>query len=1580
MAQKEEKLLPIYINTDTDYENLLPNESPFIKGMGDDINANPDNGNGSNNPTQEGQNVLSLTPTRSNVAMPDVILPDGHNKSIGTFESILTQELYRFNFNGNGNCGIYVLDGNTGIWSRVIVDPQLGFTDDPEHFISEHRVRLWVVQDRDGNITEKILLITDGNSWQKWINVIAAQKTDGFNAALFPYWTLKQPHFDRRELLEWAIRPCMINPMSVAIPNTQADAGKVNRMIDQGFQFAQVFNNTDGRETPLSSYSLPLIIKTEDFLNNPDTISKNALLTLYAGSCLVESIDLYVRKTAKQVSGAASTQKWGPWLKYDRIYKFTDPSTGDYWLRSNAWPGLNYDPVQNTIQYVFDNSKLANIPTIDTGALQNDIPQTSVALTDLGDSAGLADNRRGYDNADSSVIQSMDFQVVEKASATCPVPPRKIRLYAYIGMCTDSFWYISQVGYFNGADTQMRFGGLNYGADTTAGIDINESKTFDLTFADRSAFRAYLKGTPYYTDGVWYQVNSDFTLVKITNLLDISNPDVLTYIRNVYISGGYFVCVFDFVVPAGRYIATIGRHNTPSDGSYRQTSTYIYGIANSRLTEHIDDNTVTLRPDAILDYSKEMELDCTAADIDVWGNGKDIFYIYCPYITNQSNKAFRFIEGYVQESPSSPIGLELYPYNLETGGSIGADDWGRYTDKNGFYFAFTKKQNSGVSDIHIIGKVNCVTIDFDIKTAGGIGWRPNPVAYLSDHNAGIVGDCNRVIVSGRITSLDGTIGYSDIAISIKDGATVYTQSDGTFTLVVHNGQIALRVSNIYVNAGGNFIITTAGCGYVWPFQFNEGLVPCISCQKRVYPITINLAVNAQGGTEMSLKENGAYSEGFVVADLAGRISYVNPVKSSTVTSFLERDNTLATFFRWFINSPLKLGTDFKWIAPYISPQLNILRWIQWVGDSIVYVDNNGNVVADQETAVFCSISIQSLYNNNISRNFSLLSSYQFTPEDRIRILDDGNGNLLDTATYGDPIDLQILGTNYNQAAMAAGIIPNDSIAPVVNNNISNSTTVNTTATPTITTIQTTDNNTSITLYVRYDSRLDKLINNNGFWIEIYTPSQQTEEILYNELKWQPIIGGEVAEFTGISNGSPVYNFPSQIDVSFWDTYLFFRNISIPKIGDKFFSHPFESPNISDNFGANIDSGGRQFIKNDNARQLIYKSEVIRSNVFTTGGMINGLGTFAIANKKDFSQNPFGGIQAMITQRSIVFFLCENDWFTTNFDFHFTFPNGQGVMVVNLDNGLSTPAQKIGDNFGMAASDQSSFGMWDRYLWWYDRKNEAFVLSNYQSATDVSDITDEKGRKYGIKSYLSKKTKFVTDWNARHSSNSGFDVVCGIDMPRRNIYLTFRPRRQNTNDLSSYVNQRRNIQLNYQETVVYNLDQKRWKRFVGFTPEAYGKIRGNATGLEMICFAAGKPYAHNKAIDYFLNFFGQETESVLIADLNKQIEEIKNLQGLSIDCNQSFSIDLIYSDEPYSFSYLPRNYFRRKENIYFSHVLRNMVSYPPIQPDLLFKSMLQDGKRNFGTYFIVRFIGNAKGKYFQLTDLYYLFSYSTPEKK
>lgn len=1578
MPQKQDGIKPFFLNMDTDFSELKPKEFPFLKSVNWDINRNPAIGIGTNNPTQEGQNLMAITKTRSTQRVPNAILPaNGWNKHLGSFESTTTQELYHFNFNSLGSHGIYVLSGNDGVWQQVVIDSELQFSDDAEAFMANHRVTLRFIRDKDGNIIEKYLLITDGQSWHKFINVIASIKTNGFDASAFPYWTLQPPHFDRRELLEWAVRPPMVKPIVATIPNDASDNGKINQIIDKAFQIAIGYQNTDGRPTTLSPYSLPLIVKSSDYINNTTDVPKKARFILPAGSPLTEKVLIYIRRAEydKNTFSNGSIIEWGDWYLYDTVNKFTSdgvnaPSVigNDYWLRQNQWSSNSYDSTFNTIEYIFDNSRVPGITNQDdANMMETGMPQLSVAMTDLGDSVLLGDNRYGYPNFSDEVINNLGIEVKEKVSSGCVKPLRDMYFYAYVGRCGQEFNYTSQVGFTLGTDKTVRFGGINGKAPGDITYNPEQADSFGLNFSDKKSFQIYLKGTPYSAVGEWYRVNQDNTFVKLDSIYDFNDASQRGAASSVLENGGYFMVRFKITAPADRYIVCMGRHNVALTGDYRNTSTYVYGIANSRVKTN-SNGLVYIRPNAINSFSKEIEVDCTSGDVDVWGNNNDLFYIYCPYPATEGNKKYRFIEGYLKEQSNNPLPVELFPYQMN---HAATDDCGKFTDKNGHYWSYTKVANADSVDIQFAGvKLNCSSTTFEIPTSqGGIGWKENAVAYLSSFNNNTVGGCNRIVYTGKITDLTGAFNYSNVSISVKDGDTVKTRADGTFQLILHNGLSTLRSSNIYVNAAGNFIITIASCGQVPLFNFNESLVPCINCNVRTYPIQLLLGVKIDSTDEVSLKESAKYSIGLYGADLAGRVMFLNEIKDVSVPSFLQRNNLNATYFRMLINGALKLNNypDIKWIFPAVSKNLSQRRYLDWVGDNIKYIDNNGQVVTDAANAVFCSVTITSLYNYNVANNFSVLANYQFVPGDRLRVLDNGDGQLFDIATYGDEIDLEIFGTNFNQAAINAGLLP-----PATN------TVFNTTASQTA---QAQD----ITLIVRYDSRLDKLINNVGFWIQTYTPTKERDVLPYLEIGGAyPVINGEIAEYTGGGIANPQYNYPSFIDIDFWDTYFINRNITIPNVGSKFFSHIFQSANITDHWGKEVTSGGRKNVVNKNAKQMWFGADTIKSDDFVKEGLINGLSWFNSNNRKNFSTYPFGDIVAMKSERNIIGVYCENDWFLVDYNYHYVYPNERGIMITNLSEGLSTPHQKVRGKFGLLKQDTGTFLSTEEGVFWLDNKNTGYIKMDYKEAYDISQLSEQFGESGGIQSYLNAKLKFINEWNNAHDKDRRFDSVAGIDQEKGNIFLTFRNRRGNSNDLSSYINNRRDVDLKASETIVYSMQYHAWLRFEGFAPEGYGKLRGTNANVEMYSFAASVPYSHNNNTNNsFMRFYEILNEPVIKGVFNEDKAIVQLFQSLAHDSNpNSWFVDTMYTNFKNSFSYLSANQFKKKEDMWYAAILRNMNAYPSNDPQDLFRSMLFDGYRMFGRYLVFRMVGSFTGleEYTELNNIYLLKSPSGNNKK
>jgi len=1599
MPQQQDSVKPLFLNLDSSFETMQKDESSFIRDFQWDINGNANLPTGTGNPSGEGQNEMSLTPTRSNVQIPNSALPTGYNKCVGTFESKLTKELYYLNYNDGGQHGIYVISGDTLQITPVVIDPTLNFTLLQDGYFTDHRCTLRVRYDENKNIIEKYFIATNGNRWQLWINVLAAIATNGFNATAYPYYTLQPPLFDRRELLEYPVRP----PMQEIVATSQIDTSKtINNVLDFGFEFCYQFVYTDGRETTISPLSVPNIIQSQSYLANPNLLPNEWALSMYAGSCMVEKINLFYRFTKKEQNVNAFVT-WSDWYLYDTIYKFDTVIPNNYWLRTNAWfPNNNsqvtaFDRTNNVLTYIFDNTKLGQITDQSLFAReQSNMPILSVAMSDLGDSILLGNNQYGYDNIPEEITNKISISVQEQTNNSCTPPTRHIRLYA-VALAQNTSTTIPQVGYYNSADSVGMRIGIN---DKSGNLSLTAANTFNMTFGasgENNAYVCYLKGTPYFAVGNWYVADASYNLTEITTPLDyqaLTNKGTAAsgYIANVFSTGGFFVCVFDFYVPAGYYLATIGRHNISLNGNFRGLSTYIMGLYSSR-------SLMTNLPPAVNDYSKEMEVDCTGGDFNNWGVGNDIFKLCVPTLGGGSSY-WHFVEGYIYDTHDANNPFELLDMTLSDGYSGEGVDMGcTCTDANGFYWGASSQQPHPKANVFISGYFVCGSTvrSFIINPPNGDnGYLQNGISYVQDQTLLGGGSYNNFYVNAfvykqKITDSTGNIDYSNIGVAIKDGAIAYTDENGIATLVIHNssnsttargsagaitGQGKCTSTNfVTVTNGGNFSIIGTNC---LPLsQYNE--LPFIptsyyACHSSLVTYTGgNIAIKIISGLFNSLKQQGSYSVGIVLADLALRVTSVQKVQDITVSSFCSRQDTNPTYFQWNFSGNLNLDQyaetkNAAYLGFFVTKAINYKKYIQWVGDSITNYNSSGNVVTQTALATYVAISLQSLLETNIQNNLNLLATYQFSPNDRLRIYDNGAGQLLSSV-----IDVPILGTTYNQAAINAQLI-----SPPTN-------TVLASSTP--------STSSNVNLFVEYDSRFAQLQNKTGFWIEIYSPLETNEltPFFQSEIEtdvtvtfapipfftsWMPIINGEPSV---VFNGNNY--FPTMGKLKYWDTYFLNRSITIPNSGLKFFTHPFESPNITDTWGVNAASGGNPNTINPYAKQMFYLDDTIKSDDYVSQGLKNGLATFRDENRKVFKGYGRGGIMAIKTHYQLVFFLCENDWFMTDFNFNYVYANAQGVQIANLDNAMGTPHQKIGDNYGCAYGDTSSVLFNDKYALWHDKRNEGFIYCDFRQAKDITDIQSE-GRSFGIKSYYCKKSLFVSTFNETHNVSNRIDVVTGIDLDLELIYVTFRPRRNNSKDINTFVNDRRNLQINYQETLVYSINSRRWLRLVGFTPESYGTLRGNTSGRIMVSFAQGIPYTHgNLQNSSYCNFFGVNVAPVISAIINVHPEATKTLQSISLDINnQPLWVDMIYSNLLNTFSYLPVNFVKSKEGQYYAAVQANMNSYPnPNTAGNDFRSMLLDGNKMRGVWFLVRFVAdlanvvNGTNVYSELNNIYYKYT-------
>lgn len=1536
------KIKALSVNTDIDELLMKDDEGRFIKNYRIDTNANANlaTGTGSNAPS--GANFGIRTKLRSNDKVWKIdapLLPSGKNKKIGGGYCATTNEYYYFNFNKKGVHGIYVIDGDTMLISKVLVDPTLNFSSNPLYEIPSHCMELWLVYDSDDvatrKVKEKYLLWTDSNNWQGYLNVKASMKTNGFDATIFPYWTLKQPHFDRRELFEWPVRPIMPAPTINPVELTDADKGKHNSMLLRSFQFAVETFYTDGRPSTVSQWSEPYYLDKSSCNINSQNLKRCVDITMQAGSPMTERIRILVKNCD------------GDWYAVETINKYStcdenDPSIikDDYWKRIKPWDAYSYDPVFNTLTYRFCNNKeCKQVSQTDVLRIQSDMPLRTVGLTAVGNTMLLADNEYGYPNVNCETLKNISLSVENvKNKEQCVTPSRKITLYAFIGR-DGSF---NQLGYKMATDdTVVKFGGVTKGPGGVISVDPGESDAFNLNFGDKTGPLLYLAGTPLYAIGKQYKVNPDFTK-ELFGIPDMSLQENKDLVASVYNQGGFFIWQFDFSsIPPSKYIARLAGHSCSESEDYAITSTYCAGITDSRLCRHGNIFNSVLEP-------QEIEIDCCNADVDLWGNGKDSFFIFCPYSYKEGdNQRWRFITGNVYEDSKDSLPVPLIKY-LPDQGFPNYVRAGYYTDHNGFYWAYTARGDAKTSNVDFWSKFNCVIHvqnTFIAQTrnlpAKERGYYPNEMIYLDSFNAGKFGDCNRILVRGKITDCDGVTGLSGVSVTMTRGDSAITGSDGSFEMVVHNSNVQIRTDRIYFNTGGICLLNTCDCSCDPVENYSDAFVPCISCNIRVYPTTLSRKYKLSLKPLKSMKGGGRNGVGMNEWDLAGRCGFINNIGYLDIPTFLEKKNFDPSLMKATITNPLKLRPSTKWVSFFRTANLNYSTYLQWVGDKIEFLNTKGEVVQSSSAAVRARITIQSLNEFNKAQTFGNTTKYQFVQGDIVRIYDDGNNNMFDPLTSDGFLDFNILGTNWNQANEDLGVVETSVVAGAVT---------------TKTTVPVEDGKSFI---IPFDKRLIPLQKTCGFWLEIMRLKTCSTAEKYCEITGMyPVINGEIVEFKGFdTNGVPLYDLIKEIVFNTWDTYYQRRFFKIKDCGGKFFNHPFESASISDYWGDNCGSCGREWVRNENAEQRWHPLDTIKSDDFVNDGGYNGLGTFRDANRKVFKGQHWGPITGVHADNSIVAFICGNNWFLTDFNMNYLRATETGVVLANLDNSLSEPKQKIGMEFGCALVNKGAIVIGDNFITWPDSLKSGVIIMDYRGAGNVGEIDND--------SYFSDKFQFVNKFNSELSPDAYLDnlidIIMGYDPMYKDILITFRPRRNFTDDINSYINDERETFLAMQETFVFNMGMKKWVRYAGYAPEGYGQMDKAKTGKELLSFAKSYPYTHNSAgVNTFNTFYGVKTQAVQRIIFNDGKDKEKILQAWAIESNNhKHVITNIRTNEVNCFSYVPSAYMKKKENIWYSKVLRDMNSYPSADPVYAYRRMLIDGKRLFGTFFDITIVADPE---------------------
>jgi hypothetical protein len=1529
-AQRITRSKPLYVVTDKSEKYTSENEAFYLKNYRVTFNANADG--------SEGGNFGLGTPIRSNKKASIGVMPAGKNMTMGAYESKETNQIYYFNWNSNNFHGIYRINGDTLKWEIVMVDPILAFSNDPAHRIPPHRVTLRVYYENDPVTKTKkakaiFLVFTDGFGWQRFIDTEAAVATNGYDASQYPYYTLRPPQFDRQEYIDLAIRPPMFPIEVSAIDPTADDIGKPNNITDKAIQFAAEFQNTDNRTSVFGPYSSPFIQKSNPCNLNASGLPRCLKLKINVGSALVERVLLYQRLCG------------GDWYLYDTIERFGPRSNTDqYWLRDGQWAGLNYDHTDNTIEYTYCGDKETSLAVQDdANRIQTDLPLVSIGLTAAGDSILLLDNLYNYNNFEKSELAKFSLAVQDTPSdvgSYSVVKTRKITLYAFLST-VGPFGQIDSNAFIwtNGSDTTLRYGGIttnfnNGGSIQGFAFNTQFNDYLGLTLGDSKNFICYLAGTPYYAEGKQGIIDKqgNFTELLSVNAQNNQQTDLL---KTIHSQGKFVVQKFEFDVPAGKYIARMARQGVDLNTQYQKTSTSIIGLANKN---NINAMFGLSNWAGVNNFVKEIEVDVCTEDFDAWTTNNSLFYLFVPYVFQQSgnagvfNNLWRFIEGYLQEDDTSlqPYERATYIKKAGLGGLAQYERSGKITDHNGYYFEYMAMGTAYKGEVQFIGLVNCNGPNILAETAIHLNAKQDNGYYqenisVADFLGGPLGPCMQIKIRGTVLDCKTGAPIAGVGVTLTQGATAYTGIDGAFEIIAHDGNAAYQ-GRIYANVSGSCLMQTcaASCLDVQPYDSN--IVGCNSCVERIYPATFNFSFTFADQNVNSIKEGGRYGVSVQGWDRAGRVQYANFIGYIDAPSFPQKGNFNPMQIVVNLLQDLILPNDLAYISFSVTKELTNKKYLHWVGDAISFLDKDGNILADGNGAVRAKISIQSLLDYNKQNNFSTTVEYQQVPGDFVRIYDDGNGNLFDPAKNNGYLDFQVLGSDFNQS--------------VQEESTSTSTTDETTG------ITTTNNvNATITgsdIFIAFDKRLLALSKQCGFWIQLSTPSNGEEEEAYFEVP-------------GMYFTSEGKILAKQFVLNAFDTYYQNRSLNISKCTGKAILHPFMSSSVSDFWGANCSSLGRVLVKNNQAMQQWYPDDVIKSDEFVNQGQINGFGTWRGSNRKQFKGQERGGIVAGHAQNKLIVFICQSDWFMTDYDLQLVRSTSAGLIVASADNIIGDPQQKKESMFGCEYADTGTIQFIEgdkNYVVWADSKKEAIALCDYRTAIDIADL--------GVKSYFSDKFNYQRNYNnsldpATILSNL-MELTVGVNPKYKEISFSFRKRKNSSTQVNDFVNTERETFTELNETFTFSIEQKQWARFETFVPEFYGMLQKSISGNEFISFVNGVPYLHNsKDVDTFNEFYGVSDSQVI--DLSFYPKEERDLTYQCIIITSpvvKFFVDKIKTNHPNLYSYVAPFWVRKRQNKFYSTLLRNMGSYPSNQNDS--PSMIVDrGGKIAGEYCRIRLV-------------------------
>lgn len=1377
---------PSRLNLDKASKYLQPNESFFL--LNHDVN----------NPTAFGKGC----PIPANHPACDLQLPAGENYAPNNYYSPLTNENYTWHYNSNNVHFISRINGD-GLCEIVYEGSCLEISANPKHEITQFRALLdvdYLCNKVPGGALKRLIWVDGTETPMASLDVEAAIATNFFTTPFFnicpnpcSYIQMCVPEVDGCIQGEW-------------VPYVNADKGKANLMLDKGFKFAirQVYY--DMRASEVSDRSTLFYQDAKGCFDNSEGVSRCIKFRIPIGNPQVEKIEFYFSENGGLI-----------WFLADTIEKYKKyNSSQQYWYQRDLSEDVSttYSASDCAFDYVFCNDKqrIPADPKLFT-RVTNPIPREVQGLIRIKDTIAAYNYKVGTCPIDKNELDKIELEMNCANTTSCATEWANLTIRAVISnpFAPDT---TAKVGYV------YRSGGAVGAKDDLTdlahfGFGI---KGYEQVFTGEVRnFMPYIEGTNYVGEMVQWKSSPGFAIgnrIETGILSGVLSQDEIDRVNQDIANGNFFYQEYKFKVPRGMkgFVRIVSHYQISALGANQNTSTQVVGILPAGGLSTFTGTTIPTGYDLNV---KEIEFDTCAGDVD----NLDAFII-SDIIYDTDEYAY---SGYITDENSQPVaGARIY-----ANGSYKST-----TDFNGFYFF---SGGDATVSITINVEQSCVSPfaqidDFGassvVKQMAHVDHEIDSESYADNFYANVditVTDCNNSPVRG-------------VRVAISGGKYNVTDSDGIAHFNIRNYYDRNRsVRAIIMDKNNCFSLDCfSNCNPCMPATVNTLLAPCFY-DTPTYTIAPTTQLNIVDliGNKRSLKKGGIYDMAFLVEGDCGQLSAAYKLKQFEVPKIQATGGFSVCTFEYNTNGAVfptwaKKGKFLRSVnlAPYT---------LQWIVDEIDRTIDNKII-----------LTIQSLNDYNKQYNFKTNTVYQYAKGDRVEFITNGDGAILDVATYGI-LNYQIL-SPYNDEVLS-GV--------------------------------TDDVNFFNQIQIIDNGKLDNL--EEGAIIEIQPLLVSSTNVTYYEM---------CANFD-IVNGVPAQ--PIGIFEAF-DTYLVNRQIGT--FPPQYFEH--KSP--SDFWGETTIDGVSNFIsdvgKAHFANPFENERRYSRNISINSATQMNYFGDAV----KTLDAEEQGYITAIsIVDDKIGLAICQNDNFLFQISDDFLRIGSGGVVIAApADSIISNPEPKLVGQYGCLYQDIGSILFGDGYALWLDGQANTYIIHNYSFAKIAASYMEEGKVMTCCNSYFNKRNRQKEAFN---KSTSGFlnhyRYSTGINKGNSVVYLTLKTLRL------PGINNSQSVYAEQNETIMYHPAIDSFLGFVSFTCEGYSQLSLDTDGgCAFLTFQNSIPFIHELNPTKWNEFYGISVDWCIGVCLNKFPDKQKIALSIEEQAEKFFFVSKVETDKPNFLSEIP----------------------------------------------------------------------------